>query len=399
MQYHEPRSTCAFLCIVVSLSTGACEGGGSDGDDTTSATTSTSLTEGTTVSTSPLTDDTTTAGSTAVDATSTSTDDGEDTTSDTESGDPQAWVLVGNTRNDDVIRVDAQTGEPSGLVAMGAGGLFHPDTLLLREGMLYAASGDTPETSAILRFDAQSGDFVDAFAEGGGMYRPYGFAFGDDGMLYVASFLSDELLRFDGTTGDFVDVFATGDGMPGGLNGPNAIAFGPDGGLYISTQGSVAVDGMPTYPGLPSEVLRFDVGSGQSTVFVEQPTPLPDSLGFVSMLGVAFGPDCDAGACDLFTTDFAGGLRRHDAQGATLWESSTSFVAGAATGALAFGVDGELYVPAFDTADETGPGVLMRFDGTTGDPLPAMGLGGALLLGPDAALVRPIGVAFLVEGR
>ncbi|MCX4241176.1 Vgb family protein [Paraliomyxa miuraensis] len=331
---------------------------------------------------------------------STSTVDSSSTGEDTTTGtvEPRSWVLVGNTRGDDVIRIDAETGLIDGtMVAAGTGGLYHPDTLLIRDGMLYVASGDTPETSAILRFDATTGDLVDTFIMGGGLHRPYGFAFGGDGMIYVASFLTDELLRYDDTTGDFVDVFASGDGMPGGLNGPNDVKLGPDGALYVSTQGSVAMDGMPTFPGLPSEVLRFDLGTGQSTVHVQQPTPLPDSLGFVSMLGVAFGPDCDGGACDLYTTDFAGGLRRHDAMGAVVWEVSTSYVMGAATGALAFGSDGEIYVPAFDTADDTGPGVLLRFDAATGDPLPGDGLSGAIFVGPDSALVRPIGVAFVVE--
>lgn len=384
-----------FVFASLSLLLVACPGGG---EEETSAGSETSQGDSTTVGMDPSTSTSTDSSTSASTDSSTSLDpDGSSST--TEGTDPPtAWVLVGNTRGDDVVRIDAATGMVDGpLVASGAGGLYHPDTLLLRDGMLYVASGDTPETSAILRFDATTGDFIDAFAEGGGMLRPYGFAFGGDGMLYVASFLTDELLRFDDATGEFVDVFATGDGMPGGLNGPNDVKLGPDGALYVSTQGSVAVDGEPTYPGLPSEVLRFELPSNEPTVFVEQPTPLPDSLGFVSMLGVAFGPDCDAGACDLYTTDFAGGLRRHDATGAVVWEASTSYVEGAATGALAFGLDGEVYVPAFDTADETGPAVLLRFDALTGDPLAGAGLEGAIFSGPDAALSRPIGVTFLIE--
>jgi sugar lactone lactonase YvrE len=321
----------------------------------------------------------------------------EDTTGDGDGdGGPKDYVLVGNTRADNVLRIDPATGAVDGVhVAAAAGGLFHPDTLRVRDGLLYVASGDTPEESAILRYELETGEFVDEFIAGSGLHRPYGFAFAPDGNVYVASFLTDELLRFDATTGAFVDVFAAGDEMPGGLNGPNIVELGPDGGLYVSTQGSVAVDGAPTYPGLPSEVLRYDLATGVAEVFVAQPTPLPDSLGFVSMLGVGFGPDCDAGSCELYTTDFAGGLRQHDAQGQLVWEVSTSYVAGAASGALSFGRNGEVFVPAFDTADEMGPAVLQRFDASTGDPLPGMGLDGALFTGPDAALVRPIGVLFV----
>lgn len=374
----------------------ACPGGG---EAETTAGSETQQGDSTTLDTSTTTAPDTSTSTGPGTSTDSSTSDADGSSSTTSGVEPaRAWVLVGNTRGDDVIRIDAATGMvDAALIGTGAGGLYHPDTLLLRDGMLYVASGDTPETSAILRFDATTGDFVDAFAQGGGMHRPYGFAFGGDGMLYVASFLSDELLRFDDATGEFIDVFAMGDGMPGGLNGPNDVDLGPEGALYVSTQGSVAVDGEPTYPGLPSEVLRFELPSAEPTVFVEQPTPLPDSLGFVSMLGVAFGPDCEAGACDLYTTDFAGGLRRHDATGAVVWEVSTSYVAGAATGALAFGPEGEVYVPAFDTADETGPAVLLRFDALTGDPLPGEGLDGAIFSGPTGALLRPIGVTFLVE--
>ena len=56
----------------------------------------------------------------------------------------------------------------------------------------------------------------------------------------------------------------------------------------MTTQGSVAVDGVPTFPGLPSEVLRYDITSGVSEIFIEQPDPSPDSFGFVSFLGIEF---------------------------------------------------------------------------------------------------------------
>ena len=117
-----------------------------------------------------------------------------------------------------------------------------------------------------------------------------------------------------------MDVFAAGDGTPGTANGPDGMVFGPDGMLYVTTQGSVAVNGMPTYPGLPSEVLRYDIGTGVGEVFAEQPTPMADSGGYVSLLGVVFGPDCAGGSCDMFTS-------------------------------------------GFDSADMANPGVIMRWDG------------------------------------
>ncbi len=62
--------------------------------------------------------------------------------------------------------------------------------------------------------------------------------------------------------------------------------------------------GIPTFPGLPSQVLRFDIATGQKSVLLEQPTPSPDSLGFVSFLGLVLGPEGD-----LFVSDFANDIK------------------------------------------------------------------------------------------
>ena len=47
----------------------------------------------------------------------------------------------------------------------------------------------------------QPGDFVDAFASGGGLNGPIGLVFGPDGDLYVSSLRTDEVVRYDGSTG------------------------------------------------------------------------------------------------------------------------------------------------------------------------------------------------------
>jgi hypothetical protein len=140
--------------------------------------------------------------------------------------------------------------------------------------------------------------------------------------------------RFDARTGAFVDVFARGDGQPGGLNGPNSLAFGPDGALYVSTEGSVA----GTFPGLPSEVLRFDVATGAHSVFIGT-------------------------------------------------QPSNNF-----TGGLSFDRRGRMFVAGFDRVTEGNPGALMRFDALRNRPLPAHGLPGALFVAPTPSLERPIGV-------
>jgi DNA-binding beta-propeller fold protein YncE len=297
------------------------------------------------------------------------------------------------------VGYDQKTGAYRGeLIPPGSGGLKAPDGMVLHtDGMLYVSSGDDAASSAVLRFNPDTGAFVDRFAKGGGLIRPYGIAFGSDGRLYVSSFLTDQILRYDAQTGAFIDVFAQGDGMPGGLNGPNGLAFGPDGMLYVSTEGSVAVNGEPTFPGLPSQVLRFDVATGDATVFIEEPALSADSAGFVSLLGLVFGPDCSAGACDLFVSDFANDIGRYDAVTGELLGTLPTGYAGVTPrtnfmGSLAFGEGGKLFTVGFDREGESPPGTILRFDGRTGIPLPGDGQTGAVLVGADAAMKRPIGV-------
>jgi glucose/arabinose dehydrogenase len=310
---------------------------------------------------------------------------------------------VGNTQGDNVVIFDEETGDfLATLVPAGSGGLVAPDAMVFGpDGNLYVASGDTAENSAILRFNPRSGAFIDSFAAGAGLTRPHGLAFGPDGLLYVSSFLTDQILRFNGGTGEFVDIFAAGSGRAGGLNGPSQLVFGPDGLLYVTTQGSVAVNGQPTFPGLPSQVLRFNTLTRASEVFIGQPTPSPSGAGYVSLLGIAFGPDCDVqgGACDLFVSDFANGIRRYDLATKALEATMETNYLGAGTrtnlGGLAFGADDRLYTVGFDTAPQSGnPGAILRFNGQNNQPLPAQDKPGARFVDPTTQLVRPIGVLY-----
>lgn len=320
-------------------------------------------------------------------------------------GNNNAAVLVANSRGDNILRYNQATGTFLGqLVAPGTGGLFHPDTMILApDQTLLVSSGDTPANSAILRYDSCTGAFLGAFISDNGLHRPYGMAFGPDGKFYVANFLRDQILRFDAATGAFLDVFATGNAQPGGLNGPNSLLFAKDGSLYVSTEGSVAVNGEATFPGLPSQVLKFDIRNGQSTVFIDQPAPSPEGFGFVSLLGLAFGPQCERAEfgrkrqdCDLFVSDFAGDVRRYNPEGQLVRVISTNYTGTIPSqnfiGGLSFGKQRRLFVAAFNNALADNPGAVLRYDGRTGGPLPAAGQSGSILVPQSATLARPIGI-------
>ncbi|MBW4650277.1 MAG: NHL repeat-containing protein [Kastovskya adunca ATA6-11-RM4] len=307
-----------------------------------------------------------------------------------------AALLVGNTRGDNVVLFDDRTGDFLGeFIPSGSGGLLSPDDLNFGpDGNLYVTSGNTPETSAVLRYDGKTGAFIDVFASGNGLFRPYGAAFGADGNLYVSSFLSDQILRYDGKTGAFIDVFASGNGQPGSLNGPNDLLFGADGSLYVTTQGSVAVNGEPDFSrGLPSQVLRFDMTTRTSTVFVDQPTPSPDSFGFVSFLGLALGANGD-----LFVSDFANDIQRYNLATGTLIDSLSANYTGTVPsnnfiGNLTFGLDNTLYTVGFDLTNNNF-GAILRYDGVTREALPAPGNEGAVFVATTPQLLRPVGITF-----
>ncbi|MGB3295592.1 MAG: PEP-CTERM sorting domain-containing protein [Phormidesmis sp.] len=298
----------------------------------------------------------------------------------------QAAVLIGNTTGDNIVEIDEKTGKFSGEFISPFAGFKSPDTLAYGpDSNLYISSGDTPATSAIYRFEGQTGALIDKFASGNGLFRPYGLAFGPDGLLYVSSFRSDQILRYDGKTGAFVDVFAQRDGTADGLNGPNGLLFGPDDKLYVTTQGSVADAAGELAFLFPSQVLKYDITTGEGEVFVPQPAPFPASFGFVSFLGLSIGPQDG----DLYVSDFANGIRRYDFEtGEELAVLDTNYTGTTPSsnfiGSLAFGPENDLYTVGFDTTTEIGS--LLKFDAATGAR--------TLVVDNASILQRPIGLLF-----
>ncbi len=170
----------------------------------------------------------------------------------------------------------------------------------------------------VLRFDAETGGLGEVFvpAGSGGMERPNHALFGPDGHLYVVDSSADAVFRFDGTTGH---------PLP---------AFGESGATFIS-----AVDGGLQGP----RGIAFDA-SGDAYVTSYSTDEVIKYQG-------PFGADPGERMEPIFVSAGSGGLDgpRH----------------------LVFGPDGELYVSSY-VSD-----AVLRFDGETGQPLPADGKSGA----------------------
>jgi serralysin len=321
--------------------------------------------------------------------------------------------LVGNSRGDNVLVFDAATGNYLGeFITAGQGGLDTPDTLIFGldgngdgKSDLYITSGTDLATSSILRFDGQTGDFIDVFIgdnpntdldESGGLNRPYGVAYGPDGNFYVASFLTDQILRYNGVTGAFIDVFAQGIGQADGLNGPNGLLF-INNSLYVTTQGSVATINAETgeasgdfSAGLPSQVLRYDsLAPGATPTVFATPEPSPDSFGFVSLLGLAVGEDGD-----LYVSDFANDIHRYDLVTGDLVDTlSTNYTTDTPPsfnfmGGLAFAPNGDLLTVGFDVNTEEG--AILNYESENNSPVNPY----EELVPTNRILERPIGITF-----
>ena len=158
-------------------------------------------------------------------------------------------------------------------VASGSGGLDEATDLTFGpDGNLYVASA---YTSTVLRYDGQTGAFLNVFASEGVGY-PEDMRFGPDGNLYVASLDNDGIVRYDGASGDLIDVFATDEN----LSLLTGLAFGPDGDLYV-------LSAVTPSDALHGNVTRFDGATGEALGFLVPPEP----SGLILPRSMEFGPD------------------------------------------------------------------------------------------------------------
>jgi Ca2+-binding RTX toxin-like protein len=114
-----------------------------------------------------------------------------------------------------------------------------------------------------LRYDGQSGVFIDVFADGDEFSSPLDLAFGPNGNLYITNTGTNNIEYYDGQTGEYLGIFVhTGDAV-------TDIDYGPDGNLYAYEQ--------------TERILRYD---GQSGDFI-------DVFVNVKAGDFVFGPDND----------------------------------------------------------------------------------------------------------
>ncbi len=104
-------------------------------------------------------------------------------------------------------------------------------------------------TGSVLRYRIEDGSYDGELTpEGDGLQRARALAIGDDGLVYVADAVGDQVLRYDPIDNTLVDVFVAAGSS--GLIYPRGLAFGPDGNLVVASAGS-------------NQLLEYDGRTGQ----------------------------------------------------------------------------------------------------------------------------------------
>ena len=242
------------------------------------------------------------------------------------------------------------------------------------DGYLYLNSEVPPE---ILRYDANTGVFIDRFAtmpnSEQATFRD--FNFGPDGDLYVIDRKPGyRVLRFDGTSGAYKSEFVAS--RSGGLDSPKTFVFGDDGNLYVSSHGDKVLKYQGPFGTKPGAFLgEFASGSGRPDT--------PDNL--------TFGPNGDLFVGYSNTVDRYNGTT--GASLGTFVQPGSGGLSRLFQGGLIFGPDrngdaeGDLYVTSGNTDQVL---VYDGIDGSFVEPLFSPGLGG---------LDLPAGLTFDDDGN
>jgi sugar lactone lactonase YvrE len=185
-------------------------------------------------------------------------------------------LYVSNLETNEVLRYDATTGaelpadgETGATFVDANAGLKNPAGILIGpDGLLYVSNAD-PATSSVMRFDPNTGAFIDVFAQLDTMGGATGMVFGPDGKLYIGTRFSNGVVRTDGTT---IEDFVAPD--DGGLNRTGGFVFGPDGNFYVASEST-------------NNVLRFN---GITGAYMDE-FVAAGSGGLSRPAGILFGSD------------------------------------------------------------------------------------------------------------
>lgn len=303
-------------------------------------------------------------------------------------------VGTGTILNDEVqISIGDATGNEGStakkfldaFIPSGSGGVVTPRGVVFGpDGNLYVGHNNAGSAGTVLRYDGQTGQFMDEFADSGiapkqttqvmfhgaymfvsagthifrfdaatGAAAPgagqvgaefltpadagesnglHGIAVGPDGHLYVTSNVTHRVLTFDGSTGAFRGIYVAAGA--GGLTGPPALNFGADGRLYVASSGSVL-----RYRG----PLESNPGA-----FIDAFVPLGSGgLSSISGDGLHFGPDGDL----YVNTSHGNSVLRYTGSTGAFVETVVSPGEGglSRTGGLTFDNANRLYVASQNT--------------------------------------------------
>ncbi|MFO0874276.1 MAG: M12 family metallo-peptidase [Phycisphaerales bacterium] len=165
---------------------------------------------------------------------------------------PDGRVLVALSTGNSIKAVDGSTGASLGtFVAVGAGGLSSPGTMLLSpSGTLLVASGGN---GRVIEYNATTGAFLRVLVNGGiTLPGPFGMAIGVNGELLVTT-SGGSVVKFDILTGAPLGVLVPLNS--GGLGSPRGLLLLPDGSLLVAS----SANGVG---GTGGSILRFNGTTG-----------------------------------------------------------------------------------------------------------------------------------------
>ncbi len=185
----------------------------------------------------------------------------------------------------------------------------------------------------IMRFDQNTGAFIDNFIQG--LNGPIEMVVGSDDWLYVSSSDDDEVRKYSLTTGVLVGTIS------GDLYDPHGLTVGPDGHIYVNNDDL-------------DEVVKLEVPSGTTSAFTVGAAGGLDG----NKWGIEFGPDGNLYVTSFYTDEV---LRYNGTTGAFMdvfVAANTSYIN--APSDLTFGPDGHLYVAGRYND------LVAKYNGTTG---------------------------------